>query len=69
MIAMLNNIARGQSPTFRLTGRSAFGGATWTLRALHVHGLLDADGQLTVSGQRAIGADPLAQQIPNNNTA
>jgi hypothetical protein len=57
MLGMLRNIAEGRQATYGLTGRSAHGGASGTLAALHRHGLL-IDGQLTPAGRQALEKRP-----------
>ena len=52
-IAMLHNVANGLPTTTGLRGRSEHGGAKWTERALHQHGLLDVRG-VTAEGFAAI---------------
>lgn len=52
-IEMLENVAKGLQTTAGLRGRSAHGGAQWTARALHQHGLLDSQG-VTAEGYAAI---------------
>jgi hypothetical protein len=58
MLDMLRNLAAGKSPTAGLTGRSAMGGASGTLTALHRRGLLK-DMVVTAAGHEALkGSKP-----------
>lgn len=65
MRRMLMNIAVGRSPTFGLIGRSAHGGATWTIAALVKRGYITAHGDfaLTESGRKLHSALCSSQTI------
>lgn len=51
MLDMLLNASRGLSLIHGLEGRSAHGGATWTMAALRRRGLINSMGDITEAGK------------------
>lgn len=51
----LTNLAEGRHIAWGIYGRSAHGGMTQTIYALHKRGYLDKQGDITPAGRAAIG--------------
>lgn len=62
-VAMMRNELAGRNICAGLSGRSAHGGATWTMQALLRKGLLRRAGGLTPTGEAALRAHD--SKVPN----